>query len=223
MTRMRIALVVAAALLCAATAAATPGPVIQHTSAGTQLAQSSLLRVGDFGSGWTSSAAAGAARGLNFSCSGFGPKQNDVVEIGTADSPQFKGGAIGPFVNQRTSVYESSKAARTLWGRAIKPKIADCVAQSLNALRSRGVTVSITASNTIPLGAIGDGAAGYRIVATLSGKSRIKTYYDMIFLNGGRTITQLTISQFQKPVPLKWEVALAKIAARRLGAGGPVA
>ena len=95
--------------------------------------------------------------------------------------------------------------------------------QSLEALGSRGVTVSITAHEPIALAALGDGVAGYRVVATLTSKSRLKTYYDVIVVRGGRTITQLTISQFQKPVPLKFEIALAKIAARRMGAGGPVA
>jgi hypothetical protein len=45
----------------------------------------------------------------------------------------------------------------------------------------------------------------------------------VIVIRGGRAITQLTISQFQKPVALKSETALARIAARRMGAGGNVA
>jgi hypothetical protein len=220
---VRFALVLLAAAVCVGTAVATPGPRAEHTSAGTKTAQSSLLRVGDFGSGWTAAASTGSPRSLNFSCTGFGPKQNDVVEIGTAHSPQFKASQIGPFVVQRTSVYENAAAVRTLWQRFAKPKLIDCVAQSLEALRSQGVGVSITASNRIDLGTIGDRTIGYRLVATLTTQQRLKTYYDMIWIGGGRAITQLTVSQFQKPPPLKWEIALAKAAARRLGIAGPAA
>jgi hypothetical protein len=224
MGRMKLALAVTTAAICVGTAAAATIPQVAHTSAGTKLAQASLLRVGDFGSGWTSSAAAGSAPGLSFACPGFTPKQNDITEIGTASSPTFKGDdVLGPVVVQRTSVYATSKSAATLWRRAVTAKLSDCVAQSLQALERQGVGVNITARETIKLGTIGDGSAGYRIVATLIGKSRLKTYYDVIVIRGGPTITQLTISQFQKPVPLKAEIALAKIAARRAGAGGPAA
>jgi hypothetical protein len=44
-----------------------------------------------------------------------------------------------------------------------------------------------------------------------------------VLLASRRAITQLTISQFQKAPPLKWEQALSKLAARRLGAGGTAA
>src|SRR4029078_5146489 len=114
-------------------------------------------------------------------------------------------------------------SAARLWRRAVKPKLIDCVAQSLEALRGRGVSVAITSQDRLRLGSIGDGVVGYRVVATLSGRSRLKTFYDVIVVRGGSSITQLTISQFQKAVPLKSEIALAKTAARRMGAGGPVA
>ena len=111
-------------------------PGAAHTSAGTKLAQASLLRVGDFGSGWTADPATGTVPGLSFSCPGFTPKQNDIVEIGTADARRtFRAqAASGPFVVQRTSVYASSKAAQDALARAVKPELIDCVAQSLEAL-----------------------------------------------------------------------------------------
>jgi hypothetical protein len=222
MARVKLVPIVALALVCAGTAAAATSPQVSHTSAGTKSAQAALLRLGDLGSGWTQQASTGTA-GLNFACSGFTPRQNDIVEVGAASSPTFKSGTVGPTVAQRTSVYESAKAAATLWQRGVKPKLMDCVAQSLELLKSRGVGVEINSSSMLQLGAIGDGTAGYRVVATLTGKQRLKTYFDVILLRGGRGITQLTISAFQKPPPLKWEIALTKIAARRMGAGGNVA
>jgi hypothetical protein len=214
---MKLPFVVAVAAVCAGTAAAAPRPA--HTSEGTKLAQSALLKVGDFGSGWTADPATGPSTGLNFSCPGFAPRQGDIVEIGAATSPKFNGSTVGPFVVQKTSVYATPKAASTLWNRGVKPKLIDCVAQSLDALKSRGVGVSINSQERLSLGrVIGDRSAAYRVVATLTGKQRFKTYFDVVLVGKGRVITELTISTFQKAAPLKWEVALATIAARRLHA-----
>ncbi len=224
MARMKLALVVTAAAICTATAvAASAPPRAEHTSDGTNRAQASLLRLADFGKGWTETAS-GKATGLNLSCSAFLPKQNDLVEIGAASSSNFKASAVGPYVFQQTSVYETPKTAATLWQRTVKPRLVECVAQSLQALTSRGVSVSITSRTTIPLGTLADRSATYRVIATLATKKqRLKTYFDVVLLASKQTITELTISQFQKPPPLKFELALAKIAARRIGAGGPAA
>jgi hypothetical protein len=224
MARMKLLLAVTAALIGAATVeAATAPPRAAHTSAGTELAQATLLHARDFGVGWTETAS-GASSGLNLSCERFTPKQRDLVEIGAATSPSFKGSAIGPFVVQTTSVYENADTAAALWRRAVKPRLVECVAQSLEALKSRGVGVSVSSKTTIPLGSLADRSATYRVVATLTTKKqRLKNYFDVVLLASGSTITELTISQFQKPPPLKWELALAKIAARRIGAGGPAA
>jgi hypothetical protein len=219
-----LVLVAAAAGVAAAVAAAAPGPRAVHTSEGTKLAKSSLLHVSDLGSGWTAEKVSGSPTGINFSCQGFAPKQQDLVEIGTATSPNFKASAIGPFVVQKTSVYEDANTVNTLWRRAVKPRLVECVAQSLERLRDRGVQVTINSKDTIPIGAMAQHSAAFRVVATLTtSKQRLKTYYDVIFLASRRAITKLEISQFQKPPPLQSEQALSRIAARRLGAGGPVA
>jgi hypothetical protein len=221
---MKLALVATVAAICVASAAAATGPPrVRHTADGTKRAQASLLRVGDFGAGWRQTAN-GASPGLDLSCPGYTPKQGDLVEVGTAASPNFSGSAIGPFVFQKTSVYATPKAAATLWERSVKPALVECVAQSLEALESRGVSVAISTRETLPIGAVGDRSAGYRVVATLTTKARkLETYFDVLLLGSGQTITEVTVSQFQKPPPLKWEIALAKIAARRIGAGGPAA
>jgi hypothetical protein len=221
---MKAFLVLAAAGLSAAAAAAAPGPRAVHTSEGTKLASSSLLRVSDLGNGWTAEKVAGTAAGINFSCRGFTPRQQDLVEIGTATSPNFKASAIGPFVVQKTSVYENPATVNTLWRRAVKPRLVECVAQSLQSLEGSGVQVTIDSKNSLPIGAIAQHSAAYRVVATLTTpKQRLKTYFDVVLLASRHAITQLTISQFQKAPPLAWEQGLSKLAARRLGAGGPAA
>jgi hypothetical protein len=216
--------VVAAAAVTAGTAGAASGPRVSHTAEGTKLAQSSLLRLGDLGTGWTSEKTSGPSDGLNFSCAGFTPRQQDLVEIGTATSPNFKGSEIGPFLVQKTSVYEDAQTVDNLWRRAVKPLLVECVAQSLGGLRDRGVQVTINSKDALQLGAMAEHSAAYRVVATLTtSKQRLKTYFDVVLLASRRAITQLTISQFQKAPPLKWEQALSKLAARRLGAGGTAA
>jgi hypothetical protein len=221
---MKAFFVIAAAGLTAAAAAAAPGPRAAHTSEGAKLASSSLLRVSELGNGWTAEKVAGTATGINFSCQGFTPKQQDLVEIGTATSPNFKASAIGPFVVQKTSVYEDAATVETLWRRAVKPRLVECVAQSLQGLEDRGVRVTIDSKNTLPIGAMAKHSAAYRVVATLTtSKQRLKTYFDVVLLASRRAITELTISQFQKAPPLAWEQGLSKLAARRLGAGGPTA
>jgi hypothetical protein len=224
MQQMRFLAVVAVAALTAASALAASGPRASHTAAGSKAAQASLLRVSDLGSGWTSEKVTGAQSGLNFSCQGFTPKQGDLVEIGTATSPNFRGSQIGPFLLQRTSVYEDAKTVSTLWRRAVKPRLLECVAQSLEGLRDRGVQVTINSKETLALGALAERTAAYRVVATLTTKGqRLKAYYDVILLAGRQSITRIEISQFQKAPPLDVERALSKIAARRLGASGPAA
>jgi hypothetical protein len=213
------------AAVLAVAAAATTAPREAHTAGGTALAQASLLKLDDFGSGWKATQPTSASSpGLDFSCVGFAPKQRDIFEIGTATSPSFRGSEIGPFVQQKTSVYDTAKAAKTLWLRAVKPRLITCVAQTLGALESQSVHVTVTSTGTIKIGPMADRSASYRVVATLTTpKQRLKTYFDVVLLASKRTITELTISQFQKAPPLKLEQALARAVARRIGAGGPAA
>jgi hypothetical protein len=106
----------------------------------------------------------------------------------------------------------------------VKPRLIECVAQSLEGLRERGVQVTINSRETLALGALAERTAAYRVVATLTTNGRrLKAYYDVILLAGRQSITRIEISQFQKAPPLDVERALSKIAARRLGASGPAA
>jgi len=224
MAAMRLLLMLFAAAVLAGAAAAANVPRTAHTDVGTKAADATLLRLSDFGSGWTAQQQTGSTTGVNFACTAFNPKQRDLTEIGAASSPNFKVSDIGPFVVQKTSVFRSPATARTLWRRAVKTRLADCVAQTLQALGSRGVKVTVTSKSMLKLGALAERSAGYRIVATLTTKERrLKTYFDVLLLGNGSRITQITVSQFQKPPALKWEQGIAKIVARRLGAGGPAA
>jgi hypothetical protein len=80
-------------------------PAMKHTTADTATARASLVKVADFGKGWTGKPS--TQRGIGLGCAGFNPSGQGIVETGAAASPTISYGTIGPFVTQRTSVYAS--------------------------------------------------------------------------------------------------------------------
>jgi hypothetical protein len=203
-----------AALLAAG---ATAGPAMRHTSAGTRTAQASLLKSSDFTKGWSGTAS--PQNGVALSCSGHSVNGAGVVETGAAASPNFSDGSKGPFVNQSTSVYATSAEANTYWQRAVTPGLVTCVAQTLEALRSRGITVTITSQGKRPLSTSLVHTAAYRVVATV-GKNKLVYYLDVVVLGEGKAVTSLTIVSIETPTSAKVESALASLVASRLS-GGP--
>jgi hypothetical protein len=204
-------------------AAAAGIPALKHTPAGMKTAVSSLLTLKDLGRGWTAQKAT-SSTGIRLSCNGFPVSGAGVVEIGSAESPSFKGGTTGPFVLQQTSVYETTKDANTWWNRGVKPGLITCVAQSLAPLAAQGIKVTITSQGKLPMASVGDRLAAYRVVATLSTTNgKRKTYFDVVLVQSGRTITEVSYSSLVKPVPANFEHAVALIFARRSGSAGPAA
>ena len=211
------AVLVGAAVVVGSALAATT-PRVKHTSAGTKLAQASLITKADLGQGWSADAQTGAARGVRLSCNGFQPKQNDVVEVGAAATPSFSGGQVGPYLVQKTSVYASGAHVNKLWNRAVKSGLANCVASDLQTLTARGLAVSITSKRMLPFPKVAPRAALYRVIATVtSGSQRLTVYFDVVLLAGKRTVSQIAISQFQTAPPAKLEQLLGKLVARRMG------
>src|SRR5262245_8960376 len=127
-------------LLAIALAAGTPAA--HHTTAGTTAARAALVRLADFGKGWTS-AASTSQQGVRFSCTGHAPNAKGIVEAGAASSPAFSAAQIGPFVQQNASVYATAAQADTWWRRAVTPSLVTCVAQTFTALAARGVKVAV--------------------------------------------------------------------------------
>jgi hypothetical protein len=196
-----------------AIALAAGAPVVHHTSAGTTAARASLLKAADLGRGWTS-AAATTQRGVSLSCRGHAPGAAGIVEAGAASSPAFSASQAGPFVQQNASVYATSSQATGWWRRAVTPSLVTCVAQTFDALAAKGVKVSIVSKGKLPFATALPHTAAYRVVASANGN---KLYFDVIVLGNGRTITDVTISSFLKPVAAKDEQALAAVIARKLG------
>jgi len=201
-------------LLAIALAAGTP--VAHHTSAGTKAAQALLLTKAELGKGW--SGAPTPQQGVRLSCPGHAPSAKGIVEVGAASSPAFAASATGPFVQQNASIYASAGQANTWWRRGVTPSLVACVAQTFEALAARGVKVKVTSTGKLPFSTALPHTAAYRVVATANGN---KLFFDVILLGSGRTITDVSISSFLKPVSAKDEQALAKVIVRKLG--GPSA
>jgi hypothetical protein len=208
---MRILLV---ALLAAG---ATAAPIKRHTSADTSAAQASLLKSTDFTKGWTGTAS--TQNGVALSCNGHSVTGAGIVETGAAASPDFSAGQTGPFVSQNTSVYATPAQASTYWRRAVTPGLVTCAAQTLEALRSRGITVTITSQGKRSLSTTLAHTAAYRVVAKV-GKNKLTYYLDVVILGKGKTVTSLTIISIQAPTPVKVEAAFASLIASRLGGPG---
>lgn len=202
-------------LLAIVLAAGTPA--VHHSAAGTSAARSSLLALKDLGKGWTA-AAATKQQGVALTCAGHSPSAKGVVETGAASSPAFSATQAGPFVQQNTSVYASTAQATAWWKRVVTPSLVTCAAGTFDALRAKGVKVTLVSRGKLTLSSALTRTAGYRVVANANGK---KLYFDLIVLGSGRTITAVTVSSFVQPVPATYERALATVIARKLG--GPAA
>jgi hypothetical protein len=198
-------------LLAALLAAAAPA--MKHTTAGTNAARASLLKVADFGSGWTGKAS--PQTGLVLSCSGHSVSGAGIVETGAAAAPTISSKVPGTFVSQSTSVYATAAEANTYWRRGVTPGLVTCAAQTLEALRSRGIKVTITSQGSRLLTSALAHKAAYRVVATV-GPNKLTYYLDVVVLGSGKTITALTITSIETPTSAKAENALAAIIASRL-------
>jgi hypothetical protein len=213
-----VAVMVAAATLVSGAAAA--GPTIELTAAGNASAKASLMQLADLGKGWASKAAPNG--GLEVSCKGFQPSMAGIVETGAASSPAFSDSSVGPFLSQTTSVYGSASQAGAVWSRAIQPGLIACIALSVDAIAAtgQGVKVKITSKGPLTIEKPTPLLSAYRVIATLtSSKVRYKRtlYFDVVVVGKASTVTELTFSSLQAPVPAAVESALAALVARRIG------
>ena len=194
---------------------ATAAPSMHLTKADTSLARASLVKLSDFGTGWTGTAAANQ-NGVALQCPGFLPSGAGIVVTGTADSDSFALGKTGPFISQATSVYKTAGEARTYWQRAVTKGLLGCVVKNLDTLSSKGVKISITSQTMSPFKSTASRAAVYRIVAKANA---LKLYFDVIVLGTGRSISTIVGSRFQAALPASFEQGLATIVAARLTRG----
>jgi hypothetical protein len=204
---------VRAFLAAFAVLAATPG--VHHTPAGTAFAQRALLRRADVGPGWVA---------------GVTPKKvgplacrapthlTGVVETGSAVSPTYSAASSGPFVSASIFVYDSARAATRYFEGIAKPNALACLAQTVAAGKSNsGVTFTVRTKEVLPAPHVGVTAAAYRVIGRASvSAQKVTVYADVILLQHGTTISEVSFASFSTPLSAGTEARIARAAAARL-------
>ncbi|HEY4349024.1 MAG TPA: hypothetical protein VGM80_15720 [Gaiellaceae bacterium] len=206
--------------IAVAAGASAAGPAVKTTATGVAAAKASLLTAGDLGKGWKSSGA--AATGFALACKGYAPSGAGIVENGSAGTPSISGGTVGPFISQTTGVFATSAQAATLWKRAVTPGLITCIVQTVQTIGAtgQGVTVKVTSKGPLTIKKATKLESAYRVIATLtSAKVKYKRtlYFDVVVVGKGSTVSEITFSSLQAPVPLDVEGALGAIVAHRIG------
>lgn len=201
-------------LLAILLAAATPA--VHLTKADMSTAKASLLTKAELGKSWTGKAT--MQSGATFNCKGNDPSGAGITETGGAASDTFSYGTtgVGPFLVQATSVYATTKEANTYWSRAVTPKLLACAVETLKSLSSKGVKVTITKSSLLSFKTTVPHAAAYRVVGIL-GPNKLKTYLDVLVLEDGRAITEITITSLEVAAPASFEQIVAHEVIKNLG------
>ena len=193
---------------------------MHDTTAGNASAKSALLTQADLGKGWSGKAS--PQSGVNFGCSGFEPSGAGVVEVGGATGPSFSYGTTGtgPFILQKSSVYQTTGQAELYWKRSVKPGLVKCVVGVLKAVEARGVKVTILQQGGLKFQSSLPRHAGYRVAATLQGKTnKYKNYVDVLVFGEGRTITTVLITSYLVAPPANFEAIIAHDIAKKLTGG----
>jgi hypothetical protein len=210
-----------------AVAATTPGkrraptPAQQRAAAAKRHAlatgNAALLRHSDV-RGWSSAPPPKKVPGLT--CTGFNPNVTAFAPLASVASPTFNQTSQGPFTAQVVYVFSSDAMAESFWHRVVTPRLLVCVADSLVAGSSSGVTFTVNDKHLEAYPTIGDRSRGYRVIGTATlqlGSDQV--YLDELVIGKGNAITALSFTSFFSPVPRSLELRLARTVAGRLPSG----
>ena len=202
-----------ALLAAAALVAATPG--IHHTAAGMAAAKHALVQRADLGAGWS----VGVTPKKTGSLACKAPTSlKGIVETGAAISPTYRAGATGPFISASAFAYNSAASAAQYFVRVAKPQALPCLVRTLEAEQpSTGVTFTIVKRQTLRPPSVPANAAAYRVVGRESvSAQKVTVYTDIVLLQRGSAIVELTIASFSSPLPATTENRTVRAAAARL-------
>ncbi|HEV3485869.1 MAG TPA: hypothetical protein VG106_10705 [Vicinamibacterales bacterium] len=187
--RARVAVValIAVAALAAVQAAFAELPVIRFVAADQAAAKASTLRLSDLGAGWK-----GGPQKPDFSddtkCTGYYPKQSDLVVTGAAEAEFTSAGA---FVSSTAYVLQTPRMVQVDWQRTVvHPQVIRCL-REVTAKQS-GVKVASVAR--VPFPKVAPLTARIRLVldyTTPNGKVRM--LMDAVFLGKGRSELMLMV------------------------------
>jgi hypothetical protein len=212
------AIVLAAVLATAATAAAAPSKPPPPPKSEVIAARHALLKGPDL-RGWRSTP--GPKKAPTLTCPAFAPNLGTLPTPGAAASPTFMQTANGPFVSQSAYVYPTAKQELTFWHRAVTRRLATCVAGALTSASTSSVTFTVKSKHSLPLPAIADRRAGYRVIGTAKTTAQeITVYLDMLVVGRGSGLTQISFTSFSQPVARALELRLARLVTGRLPADG---
>jgi hypothetical protein len=171
------------ALACTG-AALADSPTLRINAADQAKADSTLIRLKDFGVGWTG----GPKKPSKLeapSCPGFNPKESDLVVTGHAEA-LFKLAPANVTFGQDTQVLETADAVKTDFARSVQPKLANCLAYQWKS--SKTVKVFGVVVRTLALPSLGNVSAAYRVtfeIKTSTGHIG-KWVSDYVFVGQGR-------------------------------------
>jgi hypothetical protein len=169
-------------VVCAGAASAANGePQKQHTAADMAKAKRIVLKAADLGAGWKASPSSSSSTGTP-RCKGFQPDESDLVETGTASSPDLSKGLR--YVSSAAALFQTAGQAQTSWNRIVKPGLLDCFASLLTKGASGGgVRTTATSKRTLRTPRLAPRQAAYRVgFVALNQGVRLRGTIDLFLL-----------------------------------------
>jgi hypothetical protein len=170
--------------LAFAAEAAADDPTVRITRADQLKAEAALLKLKDFGVGWTGGKRT-PSKLTAPKCPGFDPKESDLTVTGHAEA-RFTYARGSVVFDQDNQVLESEKAVKTDFARVIQPKLKDCLAYELKQ-SGKGQIISVVVRE-LPFPRLGTESAAYRgtMVLRAGGGRKVTFVSDFIFIGQGR-------------------------------------
>jgi hypothetical protein len=90
------------------------------------------------------------------------------------------------------------------------------VAKSVTAASTKDITFRVTGSRGLPA-PVGAGSSAYRVVGqAVTQAQKVTVYVDVVLVQRGNAIAEVTFSSFSTPFPRGMELRIARAAAARL-------
>ena len=216
---MKAVLVSLFALVIAAPALGADGePRKELTDKGQAIAKSLVLRKSDLSPGFRAHPSPDAALPKGARCGAV--DESDLTVTGDANSPDFSLEALGVAVGSSASVYKTARDSSAAWRRAGTPTAVRCFADLVRLTAPRAAAVRIVSATRMQFPQVSPNAIAYRVVTTMtvSGKRRMRAYFDAVLLRHGPLQASLVVTSLAAPVPLSQERGIAAVIARRMAA-----
>jgi hypothetical protein len=153
-------------------------------------------------------------------CTGFNPNVTAFTPLASVASPTYNQTQQGPFAAQAVYVFSSDSQAQQFWRRVVAPRLLTCVASSLVAGSSSGVTFTVDGKHLEAYPALADRERGYRVIGTATQQlGSDQVYLDELVIGQGNAVTALSFTSFFSPPSRSLELRLARDAAARLPDG----